>query len=77
MTGRMWASESCEHISSCAFTPYLERVVSPCFWFCCCCLLLQNGASKQKGQVLVQEHVPKVKVRSCLPDRTAAASRMC
>jgi hypothetical protein len=25
-------------------------------------MLLQNGASKQKGPVLVQEHVPKVKV---------------
>lgn len=25
-------------------------------------LLPQNGASKQKGDVLVQEHVPKVKV---------------
>jgi hypothetical protein len=24
--------------------------------------VLQNGASKQKSQVLVQEHVPKVKV---------------
>jgi hypothetical protein len=29
-----------------------------------CCVPLQNGASKQKGQVLVQEHVPKVKVWS-------------
>jgi hypothetical protein len=27
-----------------------------------CDLYLQNGASKQKGPVLVQEHVPKVKV---------------
>jgi ankyrin repeat protein len=26
-------------------------------------LLERNGASKQKGQVLVPEHVPKVKVR--------------
>lgn len=30
----------------------------------CHCWLLptQNGASKEKGQVLVQEHIPKVKV---------------
>lgn len=26
------------------------------------CLSLQYGANKQKGKVLVQEHVPKVKV---------------
>jgi hypothetical protein len=29
---------------------------------CHCLLFTQNGASKEKGKVLVQEHIPKVKV---------------
>lgn len=35
---------------------------------------MQNGASQQKGKVLVQEHVPKVKVSRDSGDECCVAS---